>query len=74
MTMQHLTECVVGREPIEPEVSIAHRPGKGKGAWPACMPRRDNADPAEWRELSVGRALELGAVPCTEKACTEVAA
>lgn len=70
--MQHLTECVVGVEPIEPEVSIAHRRGKG-GVWPACM-RRPDADPALWRELSVGRAMELGAVPCTEKACTEVAA
>lgn len=71
--MQHLTECVVGVEPIVPEVSIAHRRGKG-GVRPACMRRPDDADAQLWRELSVGRAMELGAVPCTEKACTEVAA
>jgi hypothetical protein len=29
-------------------------------------------DLPRWAELSVGRALELGAVPCKEKACAEV--
>lgn len=72
--MQHLTECVVNRAAIVPEETVAHRRGKGKGVWPACMPRPDDADPAAWRELSVGRALELGAVACTEKACVEAVA
>lgn len=69
--MQHLTECVVNRAAIVPDETVAHRRGKGKGVWPACVPQPDNADLKAWRELSVGRALELGAVPCTHSACAE---
>ncbi len=70
--MQHLTECVVTRAAIVPDETVAHRWGKGGGVWPACIPRPEKADPDAWRALSVGRALELGAVPCKEKACAEV--
>lgn len=64
--MQHLTECILPAEPIEPEVTVAHR--RGAGVRPACLPQ---SDPARWRELSAGRALELGAVPCTHPACAD---
>lgn len=69
--MQHLTECVVEVAAIVPEETIAHRRSKGRGVWPACKARPADADGSEWRELSVGRALELGAVLCTHSACAE---
>ena len=50
--------------------------GTPTSPWPACMPMpagRANGD-GRWREHSAGRALELGAVPCTKSACTEAVA
>jgi len=65
--MQHLTE-VLTESPIVPGSSVAHR--RGSGLRPSCMPTSSQ----RWVELSAGRALELGAVPCAEKACAEVTA
>jgi hypothetical protein len=68
--MQHLTEVFVDSH-ITPGVSVAH---PRKGVWPACMPKPDPVPTYRWAELSAGRALELGAVPCTETACAAVTA
>jgi hypothetical protein len=67
--MQHLTEVLVAGR-IVPGTTSAHR--RGPGTKPACMP--SSAANAGWVELSAGRALKLGAVPCTEPACIEAVA
>jgi hypothetical protein len=65
--MQHLTEVLVeGR--VHRDVTPAHR--RGKGDQPACM----SSSTGRWVQLSAGRALELGAVPCKAAACVGVAA
>jgi len=68
--MQHLTEVLVeGR--IVPGATSAHR--RGSGTKPACKPLV-TPPTGSWIELSAGRALELGAVPCTASGCAQVTA
>jgi len=46
--------------------------GTPTSQWPNCMPSpAQYPKPNPWREYSAGRALELGAVPCTHSACAE---
>lgn len=43
--------------------------GTPTSPWPACKKKPSDIPPGSWRELSAGRARELGLVPCTAKAC-----
>lgn len=67
--MQHLTDVVLPAAAIEPDVTVAHRRGNGKGVWPACLSRPESAPDGRWREMQAARALDFGAVPCTHSAC-----
>lgn len=69
--MQHLTEVLVAGI-VTAGTTIAHRSTGGKQPRPKCMPT--DVPGARWTELSAGRALDLGAVPCTETACAQVSA
>lgn len=36
---------------------------------PACLPAPAAPEPTRWADYSGGRAIELGATPCTAEAC-----